>query len=99
MEKVCLTAEVEKGKFFVREVKGKLIALVRVGEQFFAFEDQCTHQHFPLSTGFLEGNVIECLHHGARFDLTSGKTLCLPATQPLKQYKVQVLEDFLWLEI
>ncbi|MHC4878542.1 MAG: Rieske 2Fe-2S domain-containing protein [Planctomycetota bacterium] len=55
-----------------------------------AIEDVCTHDGQPLTDGPVNGNEITCNRHGARFDLTTGKPLCMPATDAVQVYDVKV---------
>jgi nitrite reductase/ring-hydroxylating ferredoxin subunit len=41
----------------------------------FAVEDRCPHMGFPLHRGSVEGGLLTCHWHHARFDLASGGTL------------------------
>jgi nitrite reductase/ring-hydroxylating ferredoxin subunit len=43
--------------------------------QVFAVEDRCPHMGFPLHRGTVEGGLLTCHWHHARFDLASGGTL------------------------
>jgi len=58
----------------------KEIGVARVGKEFFAFEDVCTHDDGPLAEGTLEGEVIECPRHGAKFSIRTGEVLSMPAS-------------------
>lgn len=55
-----------------------------------AVEDRCSHEDFPLSEGDVDtaSCQVECIRHGAFFSLESGEALCLPATKPVKTYRV-----------
>lgn len=68
------------------------VALYRndVGE-FYATADICTHEEWSLgSDSDLEGNEVTCPLHMARFDITSGKALCFPASVALTTFEVEV---------
>jgi 3-phenylpropionate/trans-cinnamate dioxygenase ferredoxin subunit len=71
-------------------VNDRRIALCNVGGQFFAIDDLCTHDSGPLDQGELDGHVIECPRHGARFDVRTGKVLALPAVKALNTYPVEL---------
>lgn len=73
------------------------VLLVKVTDQFYAIEDVCTHDGQPLSDGPIEGCEIICSRHGAKFDLASGKALCMPATEAVPTYEVQIKDDQIWL--
>ena len=64
--------------------------LLRVGDQFYAIEDVCTHDGQPLTDGPLNGCEITCPRHGARFDIRTGAALCMPATEPVATFEVEV---------
>lgn len=64
--------------------------LVRIGNDFFAVEDVCSHDGQPLTDGPVADGAITCPRHGAKFDLKTGKPLCMPATQPIQTFAVQV---------
>ena len=85
--------EVPVGGIKFVEVGGRPIALCNVGGQLFAVGNVCTHDDGPLSGGMLEEYAIECPRHGARFDVRSGKVLCLPAAVPIPTYEVKVEGD------
>lgn len=61
--------------------------------EFFATADTCTHEKWSLGEDSdLEGDEVLCPLHMARFDLRTGKPLCLPAAIALRTYEV-VVED------
>jgi 3-phenylpropionate/trans-cinnamate dioxygenase ferredoxin component len=64
--------------------------LLRVGDDFYAIEDVCTHDGQPLTDGPLTGCEITCPRHGARFDVRTGKPLCMPATEPVQTFEIQI---------
>ena len=45
------------------------VLLVNVNGAFYALRDVCGHQRAPLSKGRLEGYVVECPLHFARYDV------------------------------
>lgn len=69
------------------------VLLLHVGEQYFAIEDVCTHDGQPLTDGCIEDGAIICPRHGARFDLQSGRALCMPATKPVRTFEVEVRDQ------
>ena len=85
--------EVPVGGIKFVEINGTPIALCHVEGAFFAVGNVCTHDEGPLSGGTLEEYAVECPRHGARFDVRSGKVLCLPAAVPIPTYEVKVEGD------
>jgi len=75
------------------EVGGKRLLICHTEGGFYAIDDTCTHDDGPLGDGWLDGTAIECPRHGARFDVTTGKVLCLPAAVPVNAYPVKVDGD------
>jgi 3-phenylpropionate/trans-cinnamate dioxygenase ferredoxin subunit len=90
---IAKTDEVAEDQIKVYEVGGKRIALAHTSDGFYAIDDVCTHDGGPLDQGELDGNLVECPRHGARFDVTSGRPVVLPAVRPVKTYPVQVDGD------
>ncbi len=74
-------------------VDGRAVLLFRIDGRFYAVEDVCSHDGQPLTEGALEGFAVECPRHGARFDVRSGRALCMPAVEPIATYEVQVQGD------
>jgi 3-phenylpropionate/trans-cinnamate dioxygenase ferredoxin subunit len=72
------------------EAEGERIVLANVDGDFHALLDQCTHQDYPLSDGELDGTRLECIYHGARFDVRTGRAVQLPAIRPVKTFEVEV---------
>ena len=67
--------------------------LVLLGETWFVVEDSCTHDGQPLTDGEISDGGIKCPRHGARFDIKTGAALCMPATQAIQVFEVDVRED------
>ena len=77
------------------DVDGHRIAVVRIGDDFYAIGDTCSHANFSLSEGdvWADEREIECPKHGSTFSLETGEPKTLPATQPVPVYKVRVDGD------
>jgi 3-phenylpropionate/trans-cinnamate dioxygenase ferredoxin subunit len=93
--RLCATAEVPAGAARRFDIGEHRIALIRVGEAFYALGDRCSHADYSLSEGEVYGEdlEIECWKHGSTFSLETGEPLCLPATQPVPVYEVEVEGD------
>lgn len=90
---VASRTDFESGDRIVVEVRGRYVAIFMVGGNFYAIEDVCTHDDGPLAEGELYGMEIECPRHGARFEITTGKVMAMPATQPVTRYEVRLVGD------
>jgi 3-phenylpropionate/trans-cinnamate dioxygenase ferredoxin component len=75
---VAAVNEVPAGTMKPFSVNGKQILVSNVSGQYYALDNICTHAGGELSAGKLEGNMVICPRHGARFDLTSGQCLAGP---------------------
>lgn len=89
-EKVASVSEISPGGRRSIVVDETPALLLRVGDRFYAIEDVCTHDGQPLTNGPLNGTEITCPRHGARFDVTTGRPLCMPATEPVATFEIQV---------
>ena len=68
----------------------RAVLLIRIGNDVYAVEDVCSHDGQPLTDGLLEGTAIECPRHGARFDVRTGRPLCMPAVEPIAIFEVKI---------
>jgi naphthalene 1,2-dioxygenase system ferredoxin subunit len=85
-------SDLAEGEVIGVEVAGRSIALYDADGNLFATDNICTHAYACLSDGWLDGEVIECPLHAARFDIRSGKVLDPPATEDLKTYPVRIVD-------
>ena len=83
-------SEVPPGSVVYLEVDGEGVAVFNVGGTFYATQSTCTHAGGPLDQGTLNGQVVTCPVHRARFDVTTGQVVGPPARRPLKTYQVTI---------
>jgi 3-phenylpropionate/trans-cinnamate dioxygenase ferredoxin subunit len=64
----------------------------------YALADRGSHEDFELSAGTLDpaAGSIECVLHGARFDVRDGRALCAPAYEPVAKFPVRVDAAGIW---
>ncbi len=60
------------------EIAGRHVALYRLGDEFYATGNICSHAEALLSDGVLDGCEIECPLHMGRFDIRTGEALTSP---------------------
>ena len=97
-EKVAAVDDIPPGgrkPVFVDEVPALLL---RVGDDFYCIEDTCTHDGGQMTDGALDGKQIICPRHGARFDIVTGKALCMPATEPIATFEVEVRDGDVYVK-
>ena len=77
--------DVPAGKMKHVEVGEKEILVANPDGKVYALCDRCSHMNAPLSSGTLNGKVVTCAAHGARFDVTTGNKVAEPmALDPSK---------------
>ena len=74
------------------------VLIANVDGCFYALQDSCGHRQAPLSKGTLEGHVIECPLHFARFDVRTGKLLSGPTAVDVPTYQVLVDGDTVYVK-
>ena len=90
---VAKVGEIPEGGVKVVRVDDDAIAVFHVGGQYYALADLCTHDGGELSDGEIDGHVVECARHGARFDIRTGAVLAMPATGAVPRHAVRVIGD------
>ncbi|MDH5438849.1 MAG: Rieske (2Fe-2S) protein, partial [Candidatus Bathyarchaeota archaeon] len=63
------------------------------------FENRCPHMGYPLYFGRLEGKVLTCGFHYAKFDVTTGKSLGSVTDKPLKKFKIKIQNSLVQVEL
>lgn len=93
--RVCSRQDVAPGTARQVEVGGRPVALVRIGDDFYAVGDTCSHEDFSLSEGEVwpDECEIECPKHGSAFDLRTGAPQTLPATTAVPVLTVEIEGD------
>jgi 3-phenylpropionate/trans-cinnamate dioxygenase ferredoxin component len=93
--RVCSRDDVPAGEARRFDVGGVPVAVIRIGDDFYAIADTCSHEDYSLSEGevFADEKEIECWKHGSTFSLVTGEPQTLPATQPVAVYDVRVEGD------
>src|SRR5262245_53749555 len=74
------------------------VLIANVGGAFYGLHDVCGHRQAPLSKGRLEGHVVECPLHFARFDVRTGKLESGPVAADVPTYEVRVDGDTLYVK-
>ncbi len=69
------TGDLAEGTMKGGSIRGRELLLARVGGQYYACDNRCSHMGGVLSKGRLEGTVVTCPRHGSQFDVTSGKVV------------------------
>lgn len=89
---VARVGELAEGIGRAVEVEGRALALFFADGAYYAVDDLCPHQEFPLHDGAVLGCTLTCLYHGWRFRLEDGRWEENPAVR-LGTYPVRVVGD------
>ena len=101
----------EKSEFVpgtLKSVKagGREVVVANVNGALYALSPKCTHAGGNLSEGSLEGNVVTCPRHHAKFDVTTGKLVSPPKLGFLHPkandetaYQVKVEQDSVFVKL
>ncbi|HLC25116.1 MAG TPA: non-heme iron oxygenase ferredoxin subunit [Nitrosopumilaceae archaeon] len=94
------TSDISPGKMQKVTADGKEILVINIDGNYFAMNDTCTHAGASLADGKLDGSILTCDWHGAKFDCKTGKLHAFPAKiKDLDSYKVVVESDNIFLEL
>lgn len=91
--KVCADEDLKEGELKAFHTKQGSVVIVRQNDAIFAFQEHCTHDDVSLAEGNLpETGIVECPAHGARFRMTDGEAIRMPATESLETFEVRIVE-------
>ena len=93
--RLCAVEDIKPGSAQRFDVGEHRIAVIRIGDDFYAIGDRCSHADYSLAEGevYEDEREIECWKHGSTFSLETGEPQTLPATKPVPVYEVVVEGD------
>ena len=90
---VAKAVDVGDGEAQAFDVGDRTVAVAHVADDWYAFDDTCTHRGCSLSDGELEGTSIVCMCHGSEFDMESGDVLQGPAVEAIDVFEIRVEDE------
>jgi 3-phenylpropionate/trans-cinnamate dioxygenase ferredoxin subunit len=87
---VAAENELAPGTWRTIDVDGTEVAVFNLDGAYCAIEDVCTHDGGVLTGGEVDGDVIVCPRHGARFSIRTGEVLAPPAYEDVPTFPVRV---------
>ena len=72
---VAKVEELKSGTMKKVFAEGHEILLARVGDKYYATDNQCPHMKGDLSQGKLQGTIVTCPVHGSQFDIIDGEVV------------------------
>jgi len=97
--RIAETHEIPKNKMRVFKIENYEILVANVEGEFYAFENRCPHMEYPLYLGSLEGKVLTCGFHYAKFDVSTGRSLGPVTQEPLRMFKVKIQSSSMLVEL
>lgn len=101
---VRLTSELLLGTMRSVEPLGRNILVMNIEGSYYAMDGICSHGLANLSQGKLEGYILECPRHLARYDVRNGKVVSGPVgvegrAWDLRSYPVIVDKNCLTIDV
>ena len=72
------------------EIDGQVITIAKIDQDFYAFQEFCTHRFGPLSEGTFKDFNVQCPWHNSCFDVRTGKVTQGPAKVSLKTFTIEI---------
>jgi len=86
--------ELHEGSLATTRLGDFEVLLTKVDGKIYAIDNACGHLAYPLNEGRLDGHVVRCIWHGARFDVRTGAVVSAGIDfDDLKPLDVRVLPD------
>ena len=93
-ERAVNATELADGALATAKAGDKEILLAKAEGKVYAIDNACGHLAYPLSAGRLDGHVVTCPWHFARFDVRTGAVVSAGIDfENLKPLEVQVCPD------
>ena len=96
---VAKVSELSPGQMKMVVADRERLLLVNMAGTFYAISDTCGHDWAPLSRGKLEGHVVVCPRHFARYDVRTGQLLSGPLADDVPVYEVRIDEDTVYVKL
>jgi len=89
-----IAQELAEGGLAAAKSGDKEILLAKVNGKIYAIDNACGHLAYPLNDGKLDGHVVTCRWHFARFDVRTGEVVSAGIDfENIKPLEVQVSPD------
>ena len=79
-------------------IGGRIVAVFRTEEKFYAIDGMCAHQGGPIAQGQHDHNCITCPWHGWQYNIADGVHL-LTQKKMLDCFQVELRGDEVWIEM
>jgi 3-phenylpropionate/trans-cinnamate dioxygenase ferredoxin subunit len=97
--RVASEAEFEERNLIPVEAGYEAVVVAKIGPNYFAIEDRCSHDDNPLDEGDIIDGQVVCPRHGGRFDPATGEARRMPAVAPVRTFPVKVEGGSVFVEV
>lgn len=97
--KVTSTKDIPKNEMRLFKINSIEVIVVNLDGEFYAFDNRCPHMGYPLYYGSLNGEILTCGFHYAKFNVKTGKPLGAVTPKPLKTFKIKVQNQNILIEL
>jgi nitrite reductase/ring-hydroxylating ferredoxin subunit len=97
--KIAETKDVLPGASKEVKAEGHSLAIFNVAGTFCAIDNSCSHMGGLLVQGDLEGEVVTCPWHGAKFNVKTGEVLEPPARKGVRSFPVKIQGNDVLVEL
>ncbi|MBD3670719.1 MAG: non-heme iron oxygenase ferredoxin subunit [Gammaproteobacteria bacterium] len=97
--KLATTDDIKTGKMERFDAGQTRILICNVEGEFFAVDDNCTHEDASLYLGALHGDVVKCSLHGGKFNVRTGEPVEEPACVGLRTYAIELRDGDIYVDI
>lgn len=78
---LCALSDLPPGQVVARSLKDQSVLLYRDGDAVSCVDNACAHLGMPLHEGTVSDGILQCPHHGFRYQLATGECLDVPEVQ------------------
>src|SRR5262249_15349360 len=98
---VAVAGEFPPGSTKIVREGSLFVGVYNCGGELYAIEDRCSHDDGPLCEGDWDEErcCVVCPRHGSQFELSTGRPISLPATDPVETYPVRVVDGTIVLAL
>ena len=87
-------SDISEGGMTTTKEGTREILLAKVGGKVYAIDNTCGHSGYPLNKGKLDGYIVTCRWHDAKFDVRTGEVVAPGADiKPVKRFQVTRSSD------
>ena len=78
--RAATVGDINDGEGLAAAINGRMVAIFREGDNYFAIDDLCPHMGASLAPGYLQDGIVTCPWHAWRFCIRDGRWCDNPKT-------------------